>query len=86
MTIPTVIARTSLVFTITLDLTEAEARALDCISAYDERMIVNLLVKGIERGDVKEHEEAIRSLLHRVRNDMAPQLTRIDKTRAIWNI
>jgi hypothetical protein len=67
--------------TITLQLTEAEARALDGIFGYNVDHFLKVFYERMGEAYVKPHEAGVRSLHETIRTVLNGPLTAIDRAR-----
>lgn len=82
---PSIIAKSSMIFGITLDLTEAEARALADVTAYQAELVVTAIQKATGARCIKEQEKVLCSMIERIRAKLPGELDRMDKVRKLWN-
>ena len=66
---------------ISLDLTEAEARALDALAGYDVEKFIEFFYKSMGRSYLEKYEHGLRSLFESARATLPGILDRIDKAR-----
>lgn len=72
---------TKLSFSINLQLTEGEARALDAICGYGPDEFVKWFYANLGKHYLKPHENDMRSLFNTVRDELPRELGKIDKVR-----
>lgn len=67
--------------TVTLELTELEARALDGIFGYNVDAFLKVFYERMGKAYVQPHEAGVRSLHNSIRGVVAGPLAEIDKAR-----
>jgi hypothetical protein len=80
----TIIAQSSMIFSVTIALNEKEAFALSELSQYPVDGVVGALKNVTGPTVMGKSEEGLRSLLIRLKEDMPTQLARIDAARKTW--
>ena len=80
-----IVARTSMIFGVDISLSESEARALDALVGYGDDAFIKKFYETLGIAYMGPHEAGLRSLFKRLREDMPPQLRRIDQARGVWN-
>ena len=79
-----IVARTSMIFGVDISLSESEARALDALVGYGDDAFIKHFYETLGKAYMEHHEAGLRSLFKRLREDMPPQLRRIDQARDVW--
>ena len=68
-------------FTVTVQLDEDEARALDAMGSYGADNFLEVFYKHIGRHYLSPHEAGVRSLFKHVRGEIGSELYKIDSAR-----
>lgn len=76
------ILRPKVVFTISLELDEDQARALAYISDFENTLMSKALAPSIGETFKRNHATAIDRLMLDIRDQIRPQLKRVDRARA----
>lgn len=71
--------------TVTMRITESEARALDAMAGYGENAFVNAFYENLGKAYMERHENGLRVFLRSVRGFIGPVLHRCDKARAAFS-
>ena len=66
---------------VTLELDEAEVRALDGIFGYNVDMFLKVFYEKMGKAYVQPHEAGVRSLHASIRGEMAGSIRKIDEIR-----
>ncbi len=80
----TIIARCAIEATVTIGLTETEARAIYDLAAFNPESIVNA-INPVSPTWVRDYGPGFATLLERVRKDMGPELDRIKAAKAAFS-
>ena len=72
--------QTTVIFTVTIELDEVEARALEAIAGYGVDSFLEVFYK-LGSHYLKPHEAGVRSLFKVIKEDINPQLYRVDGLR-----
>ena len=70
--------------TVTLVLTEAEARALHAVASYDPESVIKALAVNVSSALAKDHRDGLRSLLD-CRTELSGVLERTDEARRAFS-
>ncbi len=73
----TIIAQCKIAATVTIALTEAEARALHDLAAFDPKSVIASIGNGCSPAWARDYGPGFAAFLERVRADMGPELDRI---------
>lgn len=76
-----VIGRMEMDLTITLRITESEARALDALAGYGDNAFVKAFYEKLGEAYMRKHENGLRLFLTTVRSLMPGVLGRADRAR-----
>lgn len=68
-------------FTVTVQLNEDEARALDAMGCYGADSFLEVFYKHMGRHYLSPHEAGVRSMFEHVRGEIGTELAKIDKAR-----
>ncbi len=71
--------RTRIQFTVTMQLDEEEARALDAMIGYGFNEFLATFYEHLGKGYLEPHEAGLRSVFAAVREQVSPELFRIDE-------
>lgn len=77
-------SQSSLEFKIVLNLTEAEARALQSLTVYGTKSFLDYFYRDLGKAYLQPHEKGLISLFETIKNELPPHLDRMDETRKIW--
>lgn len=73
--------RTRVHFTVTMQLDEEQARALDALVGYGVDSFLDCFYEGLGRGYLEPYEAGLRRLFAAVGEEVSPELYRIDAAR-----
>jgi len=68
-----------------IELTEVEARALEAIAGYSVKDFLRIFYEHLGKSYLQPHEKGVASLFSTIKGEIPKHLSRIDKTRKIWN-
>lgn len=74
----------TITMSVTLSLTEEEARALNALTLYRDESFLNFFYANLGRRDLEKHEEGLRSLFKSVRAILPTLLGRTDYAREVF--
>ena len=69
---------------VTIRLTESEARALDALVGYGDDAFVKAFYEGLGKAYMEQHEDGLRSLFKSVRSFMPGILERANLARKVF--
>lgn len=75
--------RTRIHFTVTMQLDEDQARALDAMIGYGFNTFLATFYKHLGKGYLEPHEAGLRRVFDAIGEQVSPELYRIDKARKI---
>ena len=68
-------------FSVSCELTEDEARALDALAGYGLKSFLKVFYTEMGKHYLEPHEDGLRSLFTKVRNDIGPALRATEWSR-----
>lgn len=71
--------------TLTLQLSESEARALHALTEYSTKSFLEYFYANLGRSCLEPNEKGLVSLFESVRKEIPFHLSKIDETRKLWN-
>ncbi len=71
-------------FTVYLELSESEARALQAITTFSSKDFLEVFYKSLGQSNLKPHEDGLISLFETIRKELPAHLARIDTTRKVF--
>jgi hypothetical protein len=72
-------------FTVTLKLTEQEARALTVLPSYGTKQFIKMFYENMGRHYLQPHEQGIISLFSKIEKELPQHLRKFDEVRKILN-
>lgn len=75
--------RTSVRYTVSIELTECEARALESFAAYGTEGFLEAFYKHLGRCQLAPYEAGVRTLFDRIAAEVRPELRRVDQMRKL---
>jgi hypothetical protein len=67
---------------ITIEVDEEEARALDALAGYGDNAFIEMFYKSLGKHYMQPYEDGLRSFLKTIRSAVAPALNDVDKARS----
>jgi hypothetical protein len=67
---------------ITIEVNEEEARALDALAGYGDNSFIEMFYKSLGKHYMQPYEKGLRSFLTTIRSAVAPALNDVDKARS----
>lgn len=75
--------KASVSFSVTLELNEQAARALDAMAGYGADKFLEVFYEKLGRHYMRPHEQGLRELLKITKNELPSQLRAIDEARKV---
>lgn len=72
-------------FSITLELTEVEARALEAIVGYGTKSFLEVFYKSLGKHYLQPHEKGVEQLFATIKQELPSHLNKIDECRKVFN-
>lgn len=66
---------------ITLSLTEGEARALDALAGYGDKSFLDVFYRHLGKSYLEPYEADLKALFDKIRAELPPALNRAEKAR-----
>lgn len=76
-----ILAKSKLEFSITLELDEQQARALNAITVYGTKQFLDVFYKHLGSVYLKPYEQGFQSLFNLIKSELPSKLTEVDEVR-----
>lgn len=75
----------SIDFSVTIKLSEKEARALNAITFYGTKEFLETFYKHLGKNYLQPHEDGVKLLFETLKTEMSKHLDKFDKVRQEWS-
>lgn len=75
------ITKPKITVSITIEIDESEARALDALAGYGDNSFIEMFYKSLGKHYMQPYEDGLRSFLKTIRGVVAPALNHVDAAR-----
>lgn len=77
------VTRPRISVTITVEITEEEARALDALAGYGADAALEAFYAGCGKSYLQPYEKGLRSFLSSIQKEVAPAISEVDRARTL---